>query len=469
MTSFFNRYKKWILLSILAHVVASFTSVGFLHPDEHFQILEFLGLKLGTTPVQDLPWEFGAKMRPWLHSSIYYLITKTFELLGVEDRFILTYIFRLLSIALGLFSSIQLAHFCESKFKNPRYAVYTSLLLWPLPFIHARLSSEAIGTSLFTLALIEFFKKNKRSNLYTGVLFGISFLFRYHIGFMIFGLCLWSLIFKKKKISELTVITIMTFVIIGLSIPIDYWGYGEFTFAPYQYFLQNIIENKAANYGVSPWWYYFKASFNKLIAPIGILTIIGFLTYWVKKPLSWFTFTTLPFFFIHTLIGHKEWRFLFPLIPFIPIIVGFYFEKNNIKTWIPKVLIFINSIAMLISLKAAHPSYNFFKGVQKYNQIEVLYHNSSETPFNMYKLRPHFYNNINPKMIKIKDEEIEQYAMSGGWFFAERGRFSLRFEALSNCENKYYGSLSILKHLPIKYYNKLKIYTLWNCKNAKQI
>lgn len=468
MKNFIIKYKSWILISLAFHIIASFFSVGHLHPDEHYQLLEFLGYKLGTTPSSDLPWEFSAKMRPWFQPGIYYIITKFFSIFGLEDRFALTYIFRLLSITLGFVSSLHLAKFCYEKYRH-NIPVYLSLLFWPLPFLHARLSSEALAASIFTFALLSFFNNSKKGLIKTGVLFGLTFLLRYHCGFMIFGLCLWSLIKKEKSVKELSILTITTMSVIGMSILVDFWGYGEMSFAPYHYTFQNIVENKAANYGVSPWWYYFKAVFNKLIAPIGITVIISFLITWIRKPLSWITFTTLPFFVIHCLIGHKEWRFLFPLIPFVPLVAGETIElfskvmnKRAIRYWI-YLLAICNSLLLFTAFKSVHQSYDFYKSLRSIEKFDVLYHNSHETPLSLASLKPHFYKPFFPKHIKIQDNQLEEYARNGGHFFVERGRFAKALELIPSCKNIYYGSSELIKLLPERLYDKQKIYSLWKC------
>lgn len=75
----------------------------------------------------------------------------------------------------------------------------------------------------------------------------------------------------------------------------------------------NLVEGKAAQYGVSP-WYYYAALYYKywtiLGLPLGLLVLAG----------AW----RAPYLFAigaiivlsHSAIGHKEYRFLFPALPF---------------------------------------------------------------------------------------------------------------------------------------------------------
>lgn len=52
-------------------------STGVYHPDEHFQILEYAHMKLFGKPApEQLPWEYGLKMRPGFQPMIAYAVGK---------------------------------------------------------------------------------------------------------------------------------------------------------------------------------------------------------------------------------------------------------------------------------------------------------------------------------------------------------------------------------------------------------
>ena len=63
--SFKNLYlqNKIYFISILSLLISSIFSVGFFHPDEHYQILEFANYKMGNINPTQLPWEFHEKIR----------------------------------------------------------------------------------------------------------------------------------------------------------------------------------------------------------------------------------------------------------------------------------------------------------------------------------------------------------------------------------------------------------------------
>ena len=67
---------KLYLFSYLFLILSSIFSVGFYHPDEHYQILEFANYKLGNINSSQLPWEFHEKIRPTLQPLLALITIK---------------------------------------------------------------------------------------------------------------------------------------------------------------------------------------------------------------------------------------------------------------------------------------------------------------------------------------------------------------------------------------------------------
>ena len=79
--------RRIILFSALIFIVTAWFSEGFYHWDEHFQITEFTGLKLGLTEQSELPWEYNCQMRPGIQPFIAYSIFKSVSFAGISDPF----------------------------------------------------------------------------------------------------------------------------------------------------------------------------------------------------------------------------------------------------------------------------------------------------------------------------------------------------------------------------------------------
>ena len=48
--------QRSLLILAAVTVITAWFSETFYFPDEHYQILEFMALKLGITPAAELPW-----------------------------------------------------------------------------------------------------------------------------------------------------------------------------------------------------------------------------------------------------------------------------------------------------------------------------------------------------------------------------------------------------------------------------
>ncbi|MFM8269732.1 MAG: hypothetical protein ACKN9V_06035, partial [Pseudomonadota bacterium] len=97
--SFTQKYIPHLGLTCL--LIAAFFSIGFHHFDEHFQILEFAGSRLGLSSSSDLPWEYQAQMRSSFQPSIVLLVHKILAIFQSKDPFLAALILRLLSAVLS--------------------------------------------------------------------------------------------------------------------------------------------------------------------------------------------------------------------------------------------------------------------------------------------------------------------------------------------------------------------------------
>src|SRR5262249_55482539 len=64
--------------------------------------------------------------------------------------------------------------------------------------------------------------------------------------------------------------------------------------------------------------WYFPQFLASALPPISFILGAGVLLAWIRKPRLSLTWVTLPFFLVHCLLGHKELRFLFPMVLAVP-------------------------------------------------------------------------------------------------------------------------------------------------------
>jgi phosphatidylinositol glycan class B len=94
------------------------------------------------------------------------------------------------------------------------------------------------------------------------------------------------------------------------------WGHAFQSF--YLYFWENAIQGKSLRYGEQPWYWYLMEQMKHL-GPVALLALVG-----IRRSafLGWMVLIILA---SHSLLGHKEVRFLYPILPFVIVLsaIGF--------------------------------------------------------------------------------------------------------------------------------------------------
>lgn len=320
--------RSWLLACLGIFLITAWFSTGYNQSDEHFQILEFAGLKLDVNQEHDLAWEYGAKMRPALQPAMVVMMHQVLGVLGIDNPFTITWLLRLLTAAFTLAVTWLLYQVYKERFPegHQRWAFFLfSFFLWFGFYNGVRFNSETWSANTFALAvgLLLYWKTpGGRQYLLLGLLVGLSFLFRYQVAFMIAGFGLWLIFVRKEEADRILSFVVGGLLMAGLGVLIDRWFYGEWVLSTWHYFEQNILLDKASSFGVDPWWQYFYATVIKGIPPFGLVYLLAIFLFIWQKPKDLITWLTVPFVGVHLLIAHKELRFFYVLLPFLPIAIS---------------------------------------------------------------------------------------------------------------------------------------------------
>ena len=398
------QYKNLIyLFAVVVYLFTAINSNGYHHADEHYQILEFAGLKLGKQSPDSLAWEFKAQIRPTLQATIAYLVIRGASELGVENPHNQAMLLRIITALLALFSISFFVRRTQHFFKTEQQKlIYLALsyFLWFLPYISVRFSSETWSGLFFLLALAIFFKERKSSHLqfiYVGLVFGLSFLFRFQIAFAIIGFGLWSLVIDKEKVLNLLLMLLAFLSILSLGCMIDSWFYEEFVFAPWNYFCSNIIDDVASSFGTAPFYYYFARTLFEPNVFIGLAVAAALFVLLLKKGSSIFIWIIVPYLFFHSIVPHKEYRFLFPLVYLLApvLLLAYNLSKGLFLSKTRKVLFYgyctlvitinIFALCVIVNLPAGNGSIEVINYIHKYYDKQCL-NNIYTTNSNPYVL-----------------------------------------------------------------------------------
>lgn len=328
-----------ILFGLAAHLLAAIFTVGAHQADEIFQVFEFAGFKLGLNTAAELPWEFHEQMRSGIQPFIVFIITKALNSVAIQNPFTIALIVRLLQSLFSFLVIVKLLKFLEKQIVSPTSKLWLwafGLLFWCLPYFHARFSSENFSMSLFILGLLIVLKDNRFSGspfsfLMAGLFFGLAFVCRFQMSFMIAGLICWLFFIRKTKIVLLITCVLGIVLALALGLLADHWLYDNWTLSWWNYLDLNLFQDKASAFGREPFYFYLEQAFLQLIPPFSLIVIFGMLAFWIKFKSHWITWITIPFVFLHFFVSHKELRFLFPVLNFVPFIIIYYFQSVDLS------------------------------------------------------------------------------------------------------------------------------------------
>ncbi len=220
------------------------------------------------------------------------------------------------------------------------------------------------------------------------------------MAFALLGLAGWLLYSRKLRAVDWGWLSLGGVIALAAGVGADYWLYGNWAPTAYNYFQANIIENKAANWGTAPWWFYFREIGLSGLPPLSLLLLI--LAAWGgwKNRQHVFIWVLLPFTVAHMLVGHKELRFLFPMVfPFVAL-VAFAWPAMQMKfgqrLWakgIFSLALGVNFLALpLRSLTPANEALPCFRYLYHYAQQQPATLIAIEkNPYNLVGLNAQFY------------------------------------------------------------------------------
>jgi len=350
-----------IFLSLIIRVIASGKSRGFIHPDEVFQSIEMAHYRIfgeyGSG--QTIPWEFNENYvyggaRSWFFVLILAVIYRFVMLFGITDPLILIGTARLF---LSLFSIITviIAYKFGTEIFNKRVGLLSAFLCgtwWFFPFWASRIMTDSIASDMLFISIYLTYKaikydstkKKLFASLFAGIFIGFAFMFRFPSGLMALPLFMTLLYvasknvhgMRKKHVSLkkeyfIQFIPLMMFFFGGGLMIItqgllDLFTWGDFLQSPINFFKYNIVAGNSALHGTAPWYQYLVGFFTDFGSYFLFAFVLFFVfgLYYNKKWKSKIFFGSIFVFWIvlFSIIAHKEFRFIFIIIPFSMIFVS---------------------------------------------------------------------------------------------------------------------------------------------------
>lgn len=457
-----NQTKNIYLLSLAVFLISSIFSIGFLHPDEQYYTLDFAFYKLGVLDNLQT-WELDTKIRPWTLPYLYVVLLAPFKFLGIENPFTLATIARLFSSILAFSALYKFISVFKNRLQSKQGELFTifSLFFWPIVFMSARTSSDNISTCFVLLGISIVIKEiNKKNLLLGGLLLGLAFSLRHQTGVLSLTFGLWIL-FAKRMCPITWIKYFSSAILIGVlsGIALDGLGYGSFTLTPVNYLNENLIKDKISTFGISPWWGYFTLILKELNL-FGLILIASTIVYIKKFPKSLESALVLSFFIFHSLIGHKELRFIYPLL-WISVfmlfrLINFQRYKKTFNT------LFLLSLigTVIVSFKPAYTPLKFYK---------FLYHYREGTKLELYTFKDRKGRYPELEMDVYKRDQLtllKSEITSRDTFYTFTTKYSdlEKINSKYNCTQEYISYPKwILNFNPFKWRDRSNIWALSKC------
>jgi|GEM_PF-2229867 len=265
---------------------------------------------------------------------------------------------------LGFISLLSIvgAYFYVSCFRSKIFGALTLYLLalFPImPFVSTRAFGEAVALTFVTLGLSLSEHSRLKTHSFWEMLFGffvlgVAVLFRFQVGLISVTYFLY-LIWKREWKMALAC-AISGILLIGAQAGIDIES-GKYPFETLKAYLAE-NSNGAAGYGVSPWYNTWLLVLGVTLFPFSLVFYRSFKNLSVRHApmmLSLFVFVL-----IHSLMPHKEERFMYPVFGLLIIALAYVwsvqrYDKFTRRIYQPVfafVLVLVLPIACLVNSQA---------------------------------------------------------------------------------------------------------------------
>jgi phosphatidylinositol glycan class B len=303
----------FLAVALLLRVAVFLMFPSIYYPDEIFQSQEAAHrLAYGTGVIT---WEYRDGVRSWVLPTLIAGIMKCTAWLSPGSSgyiFGICLFFSLLSLTVVWFSF----SWCR-RYLGMQYALlcgFTTAIWYELVNFGPRTFNEFVAGNLFLPAIyLGSFKQHEGPEskwrlLLIGVLLGLTISLRMQFGLAVLLVGIW-IMSRNWKTRALPIATgiLAVVLIFGLADAIS-WSYPFHSY--YAYFSTNVVHHQADRWGTEPWYSYFV----KLLVHAGPMAILAILGMRRAPILGWICLAImLP----HLLIGHKEYRFIYPVLPLL--------------------------------------------------------------------------------------------------------------------------------------------------------
>ena len=271
-----------------------------------------------------IPWEFRDGARSWVFPGVIAALWKVADVLGVESSLVLVMLARLSMVASSV-AAIWFATKLAAASKGPRAALAVAVILATLPpsvVFSYRAMSETASASLVVIAAWLWSQRNQRASMLAGLSIGLACFLRYQNG--LFAIIFAAAILMQRRWRDALVFCGAGGVVALLGGLLDWATWGRPFHSLLTYVEFNLIVGGASSFGVEPFTFYFSTLWSSTGPALILLAACFCLGALVEPVLAG---AVVAFVLAHSLLPHKEFRFLVPCLPLFAAVAGIGVER----------------------------------------------------------------------------------------------------------------------------------------------
>ncbi|XP_072945372.1 GPI mannosyltransferase 3 [Epargyreus clarus] len=330
-------------------------------PDEYWQSLEVAHEYVFGYGA--LTWEWQKGLRSYLYPSVIAALYTVLKYTGLDYPEAVIIVPRIFQALLSTY-----ADYCFYKWTGGRkWALFLVLTSWFWFYTASRTILQTVETSLLAIGLSKFpFKAGKRGYYdqenNNWVWFAcISTFIRPTSSPVWIVLAVYNLFTTNQGTWRLLFRTYLPIGLLtgGALVALDTYFYGSLIITPWEFFKFNVLHNISAFYGKHPWYWYMAVGIPSVLA-INVVPLLISLYRVARRPRENTIHTLLvvaaaAHIAVHSVIEHKELRFVQPLIP-----IFLYLIQDLIVPWSRKAVKWqLYSVAGLLVITNALPAAYF--------------------------------------------------------------------------------------------------------------
>ncbi|KAB2077227.1 hypothetical protein ES319_A06G086800v1 [Gossypium barbadense] len=274
----------------------------YFNPDEHWQALEVahrIAFGYG-----HLTWEWEEGIRSYLHPMMFALFYKLLALLRLDIPCVMIKAPRLLQSIFSAVGDLYLYKLSFVLFGDgvAKWALFSQLANWFMFFCFNRTFSNSLETTLTLVGL--YYWPSVRSSLNKAP-----------SGSRKWGLALAALACAIRPTSAVTWVS----VVLGITCLLDRLMYDSWVLVPLNFLKFNFLSSGGDYYGTHKWHWYFTQGFTVMVFTFLPFCVAGIIKskYWKLSGLILWVLG------LYSILGHKEFRFVLPVLPISLIFVGY--------------------------------------------------------------------------------------------------------------------------------------------------